>query len=86
MEKLCIKLEELLSDILFCGIKNISPDINEKIHILSKNFSEIGLETGSEMLNNLYNEIISVKQSEKSYENVVLLLCSLECYLKNISK
>lgn len=85
MEKLCIKLEEILSDISFCGLKNINADMHEGLSCILKNMSEAGFETGSKMLQELYNEITAFKHGETDGEKAVSLICSLECYIKNIS-
>lgn len=84
MEKICIQLEELLSDIVFCGISNVSSDIYVKLESISADMKDIGMETGSIMTEKLKNLIAGYRINENDGNEAAALISSLEFYLKNM--
>lgn len=83
MEKICNQLEELLSDMIFCGLKNISADM-DKLKNISDSMNDMDMETGRELLIKLYDEILAFKRGENDGKQAVSLICTLECYIQNI--
>lgn len=84
MEKIYNRLEELLSDILFCGLTNISADMCEKIKYISADMRDMGLNGGAEILDAFYNEIQNFRTGENDSQKASSLLFSLEFYMQNI--
>ncbi len=84
MEKICRQLEELLSDISFCGIMNISADMYGNIKYISANMKDIGMKAGSEMLDRFYDEISGFRIGENDGSKAVALIFSLEFYMQNV--
>lgn len=84
MEKICRQLEELLSDISFCGIMNISADMCENIKYISADMKDIGMKSGSEMLERFYDEVSEFRTGGNDGSNAVSLIFSLEFYLQNV--
>ncbi len=86
MERICNQLEELLSDIVFCGISNISSEVYQRLLLISSNMKDIGMETGSIMVNRLNEMIAGYRRNENDGNEAAALISSLEFYLKNIMK
>lgn len=84
MEKIYNRLEELLSDILFCGLINISADMCEKMKYISADMKDMGLNGGAEILDAFYNEILNFRTGENDGQKAVSLLFRLEFYIQNI--
>jgi hypothetical protein len=99
LEILCHELETLLADICFSGLKNIHPEILEKLARFEKRAKELGMERGAMLINQFAASLRNyragtsnavscetsneVPPGEKN-EQVLKLLCALDFYNKNI--
>ncbi|AEF82019.1 hypothetical protein [Leadbettera azotonutricia] len=91
LEKLCHELETLLSDICFSGLKNVHPEILEKLTLFEGTAKELGMERGAALINQFAASLRNyragtsnaVDPGEKS-EQALKLLCALDFYNKNI--
>ncbi|MFP3041180.1 hypothetical protein LQZ19_05095 [Treponema primitia] len=89
--KLCRELETLLADICFSGLKNVHPEILEKLTLLEGTAKELGMERGAALINQFAASLRDyragtsneVSRSEKN-EQALNLLCALDFYNKNI--
>jgi hypothetical protein len=89
LNRLCRELDTLLSDIIFSGLKNVHPEVLEKLTLLEGTAKELGMDRGAELIKqfaaSLRNHRLAVPGTPggKSGETV-RLLCALDFYNKNI--
>jgi hypothetical protein len=91
LEKLCHELETLLADICFSGLKNVHPEVLEKLTRFEGTAKELGMERGAAMINqfaaslrNYHADASNEVPSGEKKEQALKLLCALDFYNKNI--
>jgi hypothetical protein len=84
LDRLCRELDTLLSDICFSGLKNVHPEILEKITLLEGTAKELGMERGAALLNQFAASLGNYRLTAGKNEQVLKLLCALDFYNKNI--
>jgi hypothetical protein len=88
-DQLCRELETLLSDICFSGLKNVHPEILEKLTLLEGTAKELGMERGAALMNQLAASLRNYRLAGaasrgEGNEQVLSLLCALDFYNKNV--
>jgi hypothetical protein len=96
-ERLCGELDTLLSDICFSGLKNVHPEILEKLTLLEGTAKELGMERGAVLISQFAASLVNYRLAGNSpsaasrgtaasgkNEDALTLLCALDFYNKNL--
>lgn len=73
-----------MSDILFSGLENIQPVIQNRLSDCKEAFSRLGMSHGERCIDNFIDALLRFKNSECEAGNAVEAFCVLEFYIKNI--
>ena len=86
MEKICRYAEEILSDMIFCGLENVSAEMIEKLEILADNMNELGMVKGRDIAKDICKELSEFRRKENDGENLRKLISKMEFYLTVIDE
>ncbi|MGN0606172.1 MAG: hypothetical protein ACI4JM_06595 [Oscillospiraceae bacterium] len=86
MEKICRYAEEILSDMIFCGLENVSAEMIEKLEILADNMNELGMAKGRDIVKDICKELSEFRRKENDGENLRKLISKMEFYLTVIDE
>lgn len=86
MEKICRYAEEILSDMIFCGLENVSAEMIEKLEILADNMNELGMAKGRDIVKDICKELSEFRRKENDGENLKKLISKMEFYLTVIDE
>lgn len=86
MEKICRYAEEILSDMIFCGLENVSAEMIEKLEVLADNMNELGMVKGRDMAKSLCDELAGFRRKENDGENLRKIISKMEFYLTVIDE
>jgi hypothetical protein len=84
LDRLSRELDTLLSDIAFSGVKNIHPEIIDKLARLEGTAKELGMEKGAALMNQFAGALRNYRLAGEGNEPVLNLLCALDFYNKNV--
>jgi hypothetical protein len=81
MEKLLLRAEEVLSDIVFGGFENQPASAMEKLEQIMVSFKELGMNEGYSIVEKLRDELSGFHRKETDGSHLCELACRLEFYL-----
>jgi hypothetical protein len=82
--RLCRELDTLLSDICFSGLKNVHPEVLDKLTLLEGTAKELGMDRGAALMNQFAASLRNYRLAAEKNEQVLKLLCALDFYNKNV--
>jgi hypothetical protein len=92
LSRFCRELDTLLSDIIFSGLKNVHPEVLEKLTLLEGTAKELGMDRGAELITQFAASLRNHRLAAPGTPGIpggknretVKLLCALDFYNRNV--
>lgn len=79
--------ENIMNDMLLSGFHSVQMSTLERIKSLESAYSKLNMQTGAELILQLYNELNKRRNSfEYNINNITKIFCKLEFYIRNASE